>query len=143
MHQGDLADRGIPEGLRLRALPGRRPNEPLAGTLAPLGHCVDAGGHIVNVHDVVAARGFLTVRAALRGELDLDGLRTPSLHAATISTGLVVSMFAPYATRQCQGRWRSTTGRSSSRRSIGRYVSAAGRPPSLTIGAGLPSGEVL
>jgi dihydropteroate synthase len=31
---------------------------------------VDAGAHIFRVHDVSAARDFLTVRAALSGELE-------------------------------------------------------------------------
>jgi dihydropteroate synthase len=54
------------------ALTGRRPSERLAGTLAAVGHCIDAGGHIVRVHDVAAVREFLTVRAALRAEIDID-----------------------------------------------------------------------
>lgn len=54
------------------ALTCRRPSQRLAGTLAAIGHCVDAGGHILRVHDVAAARDFLTVRAALRGEVDVD-----------------------------------------------------------------------
>jgi dihydropteroate synthase len=52
------------------ALTGRRPGERLAGTLAALAHCVQAGGHIFRLHDVSAARDYLRVRAALAGELD-------------------------------------------------------------------------
>ena len=51
------------------ALTGRPPRERLAGTLAALAHGVDAGAHIFRVHDVAAAADFLTVRAALAGEL--------------------------------------------------------------------------
>jgi dihydropteroate synthase len=51
------------------ALTGRTPRERLAGTLAALAHGADAGAHIFRVHDVAAAGDFLTVRAALRGEL--------------------------------------------------------------------------
>jgi dihydropteroate synthase len=51
------------------ALTDRAPRERLAGTLAALAHGVDAGGHIFRVHDVSAAHDFLTVRAALSGEL--------------------------------------------------------------------------
>jgi dihydropteroate synthase len=51
------------------ALTGRAPRERLAGTLAALAHGVDIGAHIFRVHDVSAARDFLTVRAALAGEL--------------------------------------------------------------------------
>jgi dihydropteroate synthase len=51
------------------ALTGRAPRERLAGTLAALAHGVDAGAHIFRVHDVSAARDFLTVRASLSGEL--------------------------------------------------------------------------
>jgi dihydropteroate synthase len=52
------------------ALTGRPPGGRLAGTLAALAHGVDAGAHIFRVHDVSAARDFLTVRAALSGELE-------------------------------------------------------------------------
>ena len=51
------------------ALTGRPPRGRLAGTLAALAHGVDAGAHIFRVHDVAAAGDFLTVRAALTGEL--------------------------------------------------------------------------
>jgi dihydropteroate synthase len=52
------------------ALTGRVPRERLAGTLAALAHGVDQGAHIFRVHDVAAAADFLTVRAALAGELE-------------------------------------------------------------------------
>ncbi len=51
------------------ALTGRAPRGRQAGTLAALAHGVDAGAHIFRVHDVAAASDFLTVRAALSGEL--------------------------------------------------------------------------
>jgi dihydropteroate synthase len=51
------------------ALTGRAPRERLAGTLAALAHGVDAGAHVFRVHDVAAASDFLTVRAALAGEM--------------------------------------------------------------------------
>jgi dihydropteroate synthase len=54
------------------ALTGRGPRARLAGTLAAIGHGVDAGAHILRVHDVADAADFLTVRAALRGELEVD-----------------------------------------------------------------------
>lgn len=54
------------------ALTGRKPGERLAGTLAAIGHGVDAGAHILRVHDVAAAADFLAVRAALRGEAEVD-----------------------------------------------------------------------
>jgi dihydropteroate synthase len=53
------------------ALTTRPPSQRLAGTLAALGWCVDAGGHVFRLHDVAEARDYLTVRAALRGELDV------------------------------------------------------------------------
>ena len=53
------------------ALNGRAPADRLAGTLAAVGEGVDAGAAIVRVHDVAATRDFLTVRAALRGEVDV------------------------------------------------------------------------
>ncbi|MDP1850012.1 MAG: dihydropteroate synthase [Solirubrobacteraceae bacterium] len=54
------------------ALTGRGPRERGAGTLAAIAHGVDAGAHILRVHDVAAAADFLTVRAALRGERAVD-----------------------------------------------------------------------
>jgi dihydropteroate synthase len=53
------------------ALTGRPPRERLAGTLAAVAHGVEAGAHVLRVHDVAAAADFLRVRAALRGELEL------------------------------------------------------------------------
>jgi dihydropteroate synthase len=52
------------------ALTGRAPRERQAGTLAALAHGVERGAHIFRVHDVAAAADFLTVRAALTGELE-------------------------------------------------------------------------
>jgi dihydropteroate synthase len=58
------------------ALTGRPPRGRLAGTLAALAHGVDSGAHILRVHDVAEAADFLAVRAALRGEEEVDpGLR--------------------------------------------------------------------
>jgi dihydropteroate synthase len=54
------------------ALTRRSPRERGAGTLAAIGYGVDAGAQILRVHDVAAAADFLTVRAALRGELAVD-----------------------------------------------------------------------
>ncbi len=50
------------------ALTGRRPRERDPGTLAALAHGVEAGAHLLRVHDVRGAADFLRVRAALRGE---------------------------------------------------------------------------
>ena len=47
------------------ALTGRPPRERLAGTLAAVGHGVDAGAHVVRVHDVAQTADFLTVHRAL------------------------------------------------------------------------------
>jgi len=54
------------------ALTGRAPRERSAGTLAAIGFGVDAGAHLLRVHDVAQAADYLRVRAALRGELDVD-----------------------------------------------------------------------
>jgi dihydropteroate synthase len=54
------------------ALTARAPRERLAGTLAAIGHGVDAGAHILRVHDVAHAADFLAVRAALRGEVEVE-----------------------------------------------------------------------
>jgi dihydropteroate synthase len=51
------------------ALTCRAPRERAAGTLAALAHGIDHGCHIFRVHDVAGARDYITVRAALGGEL--------------------------------------------------------------------------
>jgi dihydropteroate synthase len=53
------------------ALTGRPPRERLAGTLAAVAHGVEAGAHVLRVHDVAAVADFLRVRAALRGDIEL------------------------------------------------------------------------
>ena len=54
----------------------RAPRARLAGTLAAIGYGVDAGAHVLRVHDVAEVADYLAVRAALTGEADVDsGLR--------------------------------------------------------------------
>jgi dihydropteroate synthase len=53
------------------ALTGRAPRERLAGTLAAIGHGLEHGAHVLRVHDVAATHDFLTVRRALRGDVDV------------------------------------------------------------------------
>ncbi len=50
------------------ALTARPPRARLAGTLAAMAHGVDAGVHVLRIHDVAAAADFLKVRAALGGD---------------------------------------------------------------------------
>jgi dihydropteroate synthase len=58
------------------ALTGQPPGQRLAGSLAALAEAVDRGAAILRVHDVAAARDYLCVRAALRGERPVPaGLR--------------------------------------------------------------------
>jgi dihydropteroate synthase len=58
------------------AITRRPPRERLAGTLAAIGHGVDAGAHVLRVHDVAEVAEFLAVKAALAGDTELDsGLR--------------------------------------------------------------------
>jgi dihydropteroate synthase len=54
------------------ALTGRPPRERLAGTLAAVAHGVDAGAHVLRVHDVAEVAAFLAVRAALNGTAEVD-----------------------------------------------------------------------
>ena len=54
------------------AITRRAPHARLAGTLAAIDFGVDAGVHVLRVHDVAAAADFLAVRAALRGEVSVD-----------------------------------------------------------------------
>jgi dihydropteroate synthase len=56
----------------------RPPRERLAGTLAAIGQGVDAGAQLLRVHDVAEVAEFLSVRAALAGEVPVDSaLRLP------------------------------------------------------------------
>jgi dihydropteroate synthase len=63
------------------AITARAPKDRGAGTLAALGWCADEGAHIVRLHDIAAARDYLAIRAALRGDEDVaaDLLLDPSL----------------------------------------------------------------
>jgi dihydropteroate synthase len=54
------------------AITRRPPRARLAGTLAAVAHGVDAGAHILRVHDVADVADFLAVRAALAGEAHVD-----------------------------------------------------------------------
>jgi dihydropteroate synthase len=54
------------------ALTGRAPRARLAGTLAAMSHGVDAGAHVLRIHDIADAADFLAVRAALRGDGPVD-----------------------------------------------------------------------
>jgi dihydropteroate synthase len=56
----------------LGAITLRAPRERLAGTLAAIGHGVDAGAHMLRVHDVAEVADYLAVRAVLEGRLELD-----------------------------------------------------------------------
>ena len=47
------------------AITGRPPRERVGGTLAAIAHGVDAGAHVLRVHDVGQTADFLAVRAAL------------------------------------------------------------------------------
>jgi dihydropteroate synthase len=56
----------------------RPPRERLAGTLAAVGFGVEAGVHMLRVHDVADVADFLAVRAALAGDAAVDsGLSLP------------------------------------------------------------------
>jgi dihydropteroate synthase len=60
------------------AITGRPPRERLGGTLAAVGYGLEAGVHMLRVHDVAATADFVAVRAALRGEAAVE----PSLRLA-------------------------------------------------------------
>jgi dihydropteroate synthase len=60
----------------LGAITARSPRARLAGTLAAIAFGVDAGAHVLRVHDVAEVADFLAVRAALTGARTVDsGLR--------------------------------------------------------------------
>src|ERR1700733_6742527 len=54
------------------AITQRPPRARLAGTLAAVGYGVDAGAHVLRVHDVADVADYLAVRAALKGEAEVD-----------------------------------------------------------------------
>jgi dihydropteroate synthase len=54
------------------AITGRGPGDRLAGTLAAAAHGVEAGVHVLRVHDVAAVTDFLAVRAALNREAEVE-----------------------------------------------------------------------
>jgi dihydropteroate synthase len=54
------------------ALTGRGPRQRLGGTLAAVGRGIEAGAHMLRVHDVAAAADFVAVHAALSAEAELD-----------------------------------------------------------------------
>ena len=54
------------------AITDRPPRARLAGTLAAIAHGVQAGAHVLRVHDVAETADFLAVRAALSGESEVD-----------------------------------------------------------------------
>jgi dihydropteroate synthase len=53
------------------AITGRPPRARLAGTMAAVAFGVQAGVHVLRVHDVADVADFLAVRAALEGEAEL------------------------------------------------------------------------
>jgi dihydropteroate synthase len=54
------------------AITERRPRARIGGTLAAVAFGVQAGVHVLRVHDVVEVADFLAVRAALEGEAEVD-----------------------------------------------------------------------
>jgi dihydropteroate synthase len=54
------------------AITGRPPRERLAGTLAAIAHGVQAGAHVLRVHDVEQTADFLAVREVLAGGAEID-----------------------------------------------------------------------
>jgi dihydropteroate synthase len=54
------------------AITRRPPRQRLGGTLAAIGFGLDAGAHVLRVHDVAAAADFVAVRAALRGDAEVE-----------------------------------------------------------------------
>jgi dihydropteroate synthase len=75
---GDLQGLGRPLLLAVSrkdfvgAITGRPPRERLAGTLAAIAHGADAGAHVLRVHDVAEVADFLSVRAVLIAEAEID-----------------------------------------------------------------------
>lgn len=89
----DLAELGRPILLAagrkdfIGALTDRGPREREAGTLAALSVGVDHGIAIARLHDIAAAADFLTVRAALSGELVVDDDLALAEHKRRVEQG--------------------------------------------------------
>ena len=66
------AARRLAQGLRRRADGPRSAATGWPGRWRRSSHGVDAGAHMLRVHDVAATADFLAVRAALNGELEVD-----------------------------------------------------------------------
>ena len=92
------------------ALTARSPRERLAGTLAAIGFGVEAGAHVLRVHDVAAAAEFLTVHGGPAGRARGATRRCtlPSRCAGTSRT----EAGAPASVRaqRIAGRWLNATG---------------------------------
>jgi dihydropteroate synthase len=75
---GDLHDLGRPLLLAVSrkdfvgAITSRPPRERLAGTLAAVAHGVEAGAHVLRVHDLPEVADFLAVEEVLSGAVQLD-----------------------------------------------------------------------
>jgi dihydropteroate synthase len=54
------------------ALTGRPPLQRLGGSLAAIAHGVQAGAHVLRVHDVAEVADFLAVSRVLNGEAEID-----------------------------------------------------------------------
>ncbi len=54
------------------AITSRSPRGRLAGTLAAIAYGVDAGAHVLRVHDVAQVVDFLAVRGVLDGQIEMD-----------------------------------------------------------------------
>ena len=54
------------------AITGRPPRDRLGGTLAAIAHGVQAGAHVLRIHDVAAVADFLAVHDVLDGGRELD-----------------------------------------------------------------------
>ena len=54
------------------AITGRPPRDRLGGTLAAVAHGVQAGAHVLRIHDVAAVADFLAVHDVLDGGRELD-----------------------------------------------------------------------
>jgi dihydropteroate synthase len=75
---GDLHELGRPLLLAVSrkdfvgAITSRPPRERLAGTLAAVAHGVEAGAHVLRVHDLPEVADFLAVEEVLSGAVQLD-----------------------------------------------------------------------
>ena len=91
------------------ALTGRAPRARLAGTLAALAHGVDAGAHVLRIHDVADAADYLRGPGGA-GVRRRAGLRAADRRPGALGPGRIRHADALDSGPRIAGRWPNATG---------------------------------